>query len=196
MTLDDNELVMQVRNGNAAAFEELVRRYDRRVLSTALRYTGDREAAQDVYQEVFMRVHRAIDTFRFQSRFSTWLFRIVTNVCLTRQGRQRNNRHVPIEGESLREPGREDGSAGNVPRQLRSHATPDQAALSSEIGPRIRSALADLSSQQRMVFVLRHFEGYKLREIAELLDCAEGTVKKHLFTAVRKLREELYEIYC
>ncbi|MFZ0429144.1 MAG: RNA polymerase sigma factor [Acidobacteriota bacterium] len=196
MTLDDNELVMQVRNGNAAAFEELVRRYDRRVLSTALRYTGDREAAQDVYQEVFMRVHRAIDTFRFQSRFSTWLFRIVTNVCLTRQGRQRNNRHVPIEGESLREPGRDDGNAGNVPRQLMNHATPDQAALSSEIGPRIRSALAGLSSQQRMVFVLRHFEGYKLREIAELLDCAEGTVKKHLFTAVRKLREELYEIYC
>ncbi|MEJ2083556.1 MAG: sigma factor, partial [Acidobacteriota bacterium] len=64
MTLDDNELVLQARGGDARAFEELVRRYDRRVLSTALRYTGDRVTAQDVYQAVFMRVHRAIDSFK------------------------------------------------------------------------------------------------------------------------------------
>ncbi len=195
MTLDDNELVMQTRNGDALAFEELVRRYDRRVLSTALRFTGNRETAQDVYQEVFMRVHKAIDSFKFESRFSTWLFRVVTNVCLTVRQRDKGSRHVAIDGESLYRAGREKDS-GSVPRQLVSRPTHEQEAFSSEIAPRIRSALADLSPQQRIVFILRHFEGYKLREIAEFLDCAEGTVKKHLFTAVRKLREELREIYC
>lgn len=195
MTLDDNELVMQARNGNVAAFEELVRRYDRRVLSTAFRYTGDRETAQDVYQEVFMRVHKAIDSFKFESRFSTWLFRVVTNVCLTLRQRDKSSRHIAIDGESLYRAGREQ-DAGNVPRQLVSRPTHEQEAFGSEIAPRIRSALDDLSPQQRVVFILRHFEGYKLREIAEFLDCAEGTVKKHLFTAVRKLREELREIYC
>jgi RNA polymerase sigma-70 factor, ECF subfamily len=195
MTLDDNELVMQARDGNAEAFEELVRRYDRRVLSTALRYTGNRETAKDVYQEVFMRVHKAIDSFKFESRFSTWLFRVVTNVCLTARQRDKGDRHVAIDGESLYRPGRE-GNPGSVPKELVSRSTHEETAFGSEIAPRIRSALGDLSPQQRMVFVLRHFEGYKLREIAEFLDCAEGTVKKHLFTAVRKLREELREIYC
>lgn len=195
MTLDDNELVMQARNGDARAFEELVRRYDRRVLSTALRYTGNRETAQDVYQEVFMRVHKAIDTFKFESRFSTWLFRVVTNVCLTLRDRDKSHRHVAIDGESLH------SLAGTnhpvaVPRQLVSRPEHDREAFSSEIAPLIRAALDALSPQQRMVFVLRHFEGYKLREIAEFLGCAEGTVKKHLFTAVRRLREELHEVYC
>ena len=195
MTLDDNELVLQARGGDARAFEELVRRYDRRVLSTALRYTGDRETAQDVYQEVFMRVHRAIDSFKFESQFSTWLFRVVTNVCLTLRQRDKSSRHIALDGESLYRPGRESDS-GNVPPQLVRRPTYEQDRFSSEIAPRIRFALDDLSPQQRMVFILRHFEGYKLREIAEFLDCAEGTVKKHLFTAVRRLREQLREIYC
>ncbi len=195
MTLDDNELVMQARNGNAMAFEELVRRYDRRVLSTALRYTGNRESAQDVYQEVFMRVHKAIETFKFESRFSTWLFRVVTNVCLTHRQRDKTSRYVPIDGESVHQAGRET-STGSVPRQLVTRPNHEKEAFGTEIAPRIRRALDALSPQQRIVFVLRHFEGYKMREIAEFLDCAEGTVKKHLFNAVRKLREELREIYC
>ena len=89
MPEDDYALIRQAREGNIVAFEELVYRYDKQVLSIATNFMGNREDAKDIYQEVFLRVYRALPRFEFRSSFSTWLHKIVTNVCLTQRSRLR-----------------------------------------------------------------------------------------------------------
>ena len=96
MQLTDTDLIIQAQKGDQNAFEELVYRYDRNVLSIALKYAVDQDDAKDLYQEVFIRVYRGLKKFRFQSEFSTWLFRITTNVCLSYKNRSRENLKVSI----------------------------------------------------------------------------------------------------
>ncbi len=188
MDLDERELILEAQKGDGAAFEELVYRYDRKVLKLAVSYTNDEEDAKDVYQEVFIRVFRALPGFRFDSRFSTWLYRIVVNVCLSYKSRAQSHACDSLDLED------EDGEGRGfdpVSRDLPS----DQQALSSEISKHVRAALEVLSPQQRLVFTLRHYEGYKLKEIAALMNCAEGTVKKYLFTATERLRHRLRPVF-
>ena len=83
MTLNDNELIIQAQNGNVMALEELIYRYDKMVLRIAMKYTGDSDDAKDIYQEVFIRVFKGLSDFQFKSEFSTWLFRITSNVCIS-----------------------------------------------------------------------------------------------------------------
>ena len=96
MQLNDTDLIIQAQKGNQNAFEELVYRYDRSVLSIALKYSNNEDDAKDLYQEVFIRVYRGLRSFRFQSEFSTWLFRITTNVCLTYKSRSKEHLRVSI----------------------------------------------------------------------------------------------------
>jgi RNA polymerase sigma-70 factor (ECF subfamily) len=188
MVPDDNELIEWSRSGDMRAFEELVHRYDRRVLGIALNFVHDEDEAKDIYQEVFLRVHRALGRFRFESQFSTWIYRITTNVCLSHQARQRRRVHLSIERDlqSTR-----DGQPASPPPELAIEAAAEQYTYGGEIGVHIGRALEALSPQQRMVFVLRHYQGHKLREIGSILECAEGTVKKHLFDATERMRQQL-----
>lgn len=172
------------------AFEQLVHQYDRQVLSIALHFVGNSEDARDIYQEVFLRVYRALPGFRGDSKFSTWLHKIATNVCLTHRQRSRRQRHESIdqgfetqEGESL-----------TLAETLAAPSRTDRGARDTEISEQLEAALENLSPQQRMVFTLRHHKGYKLKEIAVLMECAEGTVKKHLFVANERLREQLRDL--
>lgn len=184
---DENVLIMQAQKGDVMAFEQLVYRYDKQVLSLALNFMHDREDAKDIYQEVFLRVHRSLSGFRFESKFSTWLHRIATNVCLTHRTRQKRHKHESID-ERLEV---ENGSTYSLSDVLRDDSAPDQPALDAEISRQVREAMESLSPQQKIVFTLRHFQGHKLKEIATMMNCAEGTVKKHLFTANERLREQL-----
>ena len=188
---EDRELILRSQRGDMSAFEELVCRYDRRVMGIAMNYTKDLDEAKDIYQEVFIRVHRALDGFQFKAKFSTWLYRVATNVCLTWQSKKKRRHFVSIE-ERMEENSGEAASAW--PRQLSMAPRSEAEAFGSEVADRIGSALETLSPQQRIVFVLRHYEGQKLREIAEILECAEGTVKKHLFVATERMREQLREL--
>lgn len=192
MQTDDHALILRAQHRDDAAFESLVRRYDHAVLSIALRYTGDPEAAKDIYQEVFLRVHIALPRFRWECRFSTWLYRIAVNCCLNYRtsGRSRN---LSLEGEVL-DQGGPDGGGHRLPQALISQANSMNRTLVGEIRARLERAFDLLSPQQRLVFTLRHFQGCKLKEIADCLNCAEGTVKKHLFSGTRRLREELREL--
>ena len=187
MRPDDNELVKRAQKGDSQAFEELVKRYDRRVLGIAMNYVNDMDEAKDIFQEVFMRVHRALDRFRLQAKFSTWVYRITTNVCLTHTARKRSRPHLSID-EELAATGER---STWLEAELATPAESERYAYSGELGESIREAMKALSPQQRLVFALRHYEGYKLREIAEILECAEGTVKKHLFTATHRMRTQL-----
>src|SRR5687767_12049298 len=96
---EENELVLQAQNGNVLAFEQLVRTYDRQVLSLAMSLMQNEEDAKDIYQEVFIRVYRALPNFRMESKFSTWLHRIVTNVCLTHRSRRKRHEHTSLDME-------------------------------------------------------------------------------------------------
>jgi RNA polymerase sigma-70 factor (ECF subfamily) len=170
-----------------AAFEELVFRHDRQVLSIAARYVLTAADAKDIYQEAFLRAFRALKSFRFQSDFSTWLFRITVNVCISHRRSARKEPHLPLADA---------GGGGGDDEEL--HATardtapgPDELAAASDIAGHVRAALETLSPRQRTVFTLRHFEQLSLREIAGAMGCTEGTVKRYLFTATARLRQQL-----
>jgi RNA polymerase sigma-70 factor (ECF subfamily) len=191
MQPDDRELIMEARTGNAGAFEELVCRYDRKVINIAMSFTGDSDQAKDIYQEVFLRVHRSLDRFRFQSQFSTWLYRIATNVSLSHVSAERRRNQVSIDWN----PEDSDRQHTSMESEMASSPKSLEQTFSREIADQVETSLQTLSPQQRAVFVLRHFEGHRLREIAEILQCAEGTVKKHLFTATARMRNQLKELH-
>ena len=195
MTLEDNELVMQAQKGELVAFEELVFRYDRRILGIALKFTNDMDQAQDLYQDIFLRAHSGLKQFKLKSKFSTWLYRIATNACLSHLSSQTRKREISLDHRFDSPQEDVETGPGQLPDALVSPPDSDRLAESAQIGDHIGRALERLSPQQRLVFVLRHYDGHKLKEIASILKCAEGTVKKHLFTATLRMREELRGIY-
>jgi RNA polymerase sigma-70 factor (ECF subfamily) len=190
MALSDNELLIQAKSGNDTAFEELIYRYDRSVLAIALKFVHDTDEAKDIYQEVFIRVYRGLKNFEMKSEFSTWLFRIATNVCLTNKGRSKKHlqqsidEHIATEEDEVQKYELADDEMD-----------PGEIMINRDLGDIIRSAVDSLSSKQRMTFILKHYEGYKIREIADMLNCKEGTVKKYLFDAIRNLRKKLKPIH-
>jgi RNA polymerase sigma-70 factor (ECF subfamily) len=186
----DKELVSKAQGGETGAFEELVYRYDRKVLSIARSFTKDPDDAQDIYQEVFLRVYRALPGFRFGSEFSTWLYRIVMNVCLSHKTRRAGHAHAQLD--AIAERTIDHTTEGRM--SIRRPVSPERSAQNAEIREHINQAVETLAPRERLVFTLKHFEGYKIREIAEMMECGEGTAKRYLFTAVGKLRKKLKKL--
>jgi RNA polymerase sigma-70 factor (ECF subfamily) len=182
----DTDLILRAQGGDIAAFEELVFRHDRQVLSIAARYVLRADDAKDIYQETFMRVYRGLQNFRFQSDFSTWLFRITVNVCISHRRGARKEPHLP-----LAEAGGETDERGQEVTAPDEGPGPEQLAVASDIADHVRTALDTLSPQQRTVFTLRHYEQLSLKEIADAMGCSVGTVKRYLFTATSRLRQQL-----
>jgi RNA polymerase sigma-70 factor (ECF subfamily) len=187
MASNDIELIMQTQRGNMDAFEQLVQRYDKRVLTIAAGYVNCSDDAKDIYQEVFLRVYKGLPKFQYKSEFSTWLFRITTNVCLSHRMRGRRHSHTSLDQNV----NNDDGQPHTLKDILSDNTTTDQKAHDAEISMRVEQALKTLSPRQRMVFSLKHYDGYKLKEIAEMMKCSEGTIKKYLFEATARLRKQL-----
>jgi RNA polymerase sigma-70 factor, ECF subfamily len=188
---NERTLVAEAQAGNRAAFEELVHRYDRDVLRLALNLMKRPEDARDVYQEAFLKVYRNLHRFRFECSFYTWLYRIVTNVCLD----QLRRRHARPEDQAP-EPAsiqHEEGIADFFERQKEQRPTldPERQFIGKEIQKRLANAMLRLSPRERMVFELKHYQGLKLRAIGDALGTTEETVKNSLFRATRKLRSQL-----
>ncbi|MGB5288007.1 MAG: sigma-70 family RNA polymerase sigma factor [Ignavibacteriaceae bacterium] len=186
MELSEKELIIKAQNGDSIAFEQLVYNYDKAVLSIALRFVRDTDDAKDIYQEVFIRVFRGLKKFEFRSEFSTWLFRITTNVCITYKSRMKEQIMVSIQTEF-----NEDQEGDETMDLISKERSPEEEALDNDLRILIGNAVDSLSAKQRITFVLKHYEGYKIREIAEMLNCKEGTVKKYLFDAVNNLKSKL-----
>ncbi len=166
MALSDIELIHQVKQGNENAFEQLVYKYDRTVLSIALKYTGNTDDAKDLYQEVFIRAYRGINNFQFRSEFSTWLYRIAVNVCLSYKSRSKENLKVSIKEEDDDTDFTKDASE----QLIYEGSSPEEEAEENELAEIVNAALETLSPRQKITFVLKHYEGYKIREIAEMLN--------------------------
>jgi RNA polymerase sigma-70 factor, ECF subfamily len=192
--LDDRALVVEAQVGNRAAFEELVHRYDRDVLRLALNLMKRPEDARDVYQEAFLKVYRNLHRFRFECSFYTWLYRIVTNVCLDhlrrRQARPEDQSPEVNHGHN------DEGITDFFERQREHRPTldPERTMFGLEIKARIALAMERLSPRERIVFEMKHYQGLKLRAIGDALGTTEETVKNSLFRATRKLRHELGEL--
>jgi RNA polymerase sigma-70 factor, ECF subfamily len=189
--VDDTVLVRRAQEGDAAAFEELVRYYDRTVLRLAIHLTGSREDAQDIYQEAFLRAFRNLDSFRFECSFYTWIYRITTNLCLDYLRKNQLRSRDMVHDRHLE--GDEESVLDRVPDQ-RAGASPERTLISRQLRERILSALGRLSPRERMVFELKHYQGMKLQTVAVILNTTENTIKNTLFRATHKLRLDLAEV--
>jgi RNA polymerase sigma-70 factor (ECF subfamily) len=198
---DEATLIAQAHAGDRAAFETLVRMHDRSVLRLALRLVRTEDEARDIYQESFLKAYRSLGQFRGDASFGTWLLRIVTTVCLDHLRRRAGRPEaVPLDGTAAG--AREARSGAAVHGRASSFEPPDdhpdrdpeRALARREIRRRIAAALATLPARERMVFLLRHDQGMRLRLIADLLGTTEDTVKNCLFRAHRHLREALGDL--
>jgi RNA polymerase sigma-70 factor (ECF subfamily) len=189
--IDDTMLIREAQRGNRAAFEELVRHYDQSVLRLALHLTGTEHDAQDVYQDAFLKAYKNIGSFRFECSFYTWIYRIVTNLCLDHL-RKKNVRKedAPVAKDAS---GGEYDLLDQVP-DGRAGANPERDLMRRQLGARISGALEKLTPRERMVFELKHYHGLKLRTVGEILHTTEETAKNTLFRATQKLRGALADM--
>ncbi len=188
--LEDDELIRQAQGGRREAFDQLVRRYDGAVLRLALHMLGNEQDAQDVHQEAFLKAYRHLSNFRFECSFYTWLYRIVTNLCLDALRRRKSRREDP---SMVTDQG---GDSIDLMANLsddRAGANPDLELRRKTLNDRIQGALGKLTPRERMVFELKHYQGLKLRTIGEMLQTTEETAKNTLFRATRKLRADLVD---
>jgi RNA polymerase sigma-70 factor (ECF subfamily) len=145
------------------------------------------EDARDVYQEAFLRVYKNLDTFRFDCSFHTWLYRIVTNICLDHLRKRKVRKEEPSIVDTGDGPlDRMDSFEEEAP-----HADPERSAWNTQLKARIDGALGDLTPRERMVFELRHYQGMRLRHIGETLGTTEEAAKNCLFRATQKMRSVL-----
>ncbi len=182
--IDDAALIRAAQRGDEEAFERLVRARDRAVLRLALSLLRSPEDARDVYQESFLRVYRNLHRFRHGSSFQTWLYRIVTNLCLDQLRKRKARREEAAGG----------GERLEMLRERRAESDPHRKVLSGEIAERLEALLEQLSFRERAVFELRHYHGLRLREIGDVLGTSEEAAKNCLFRATRKLRAGLGDL--
>ena len=181
----DSTLIAQAQRGNLRAFDELVRRYDKAVLRLAMRLTRSEHEAQDIYQEAFFKAYRNLSKFRGESSFYSWIYRIVSNLCLDRLRRQRRRQqeeHVLFDVDGQQFDFLEHLADPNPERN------PERAIMQKELQRHIQYALRRLTARERMVFELKHYEGLRLRAVGEILNTTEETAKNTLFRATHKLR--------
>ncbi len=192
MAQDGYNLIEMAAKGDRSAFETLVKKYDRKVISLALKYTRSEEDAKDIYQEVFLRVWKSLPGFGFKSEFSTWLFRIATNVCLSYIERAKKHRSEDV----LESTAFDDEDDARPALQIEStDPGPLDNLGNSEIKMEIKKAVDELPAKQKLVFTMKYYEDYKIREISELTGLNEGTVKRYLFEATLKLKNALRPFY-
>lgn len=184
---DEKSLIRAAQTGNSEAFEQLVRTYDQNVLRMALNLLHSQEDARDVYQEAFLRVYRNLAKFRFDCSFSTWLYRIVANLCLD-QIRKRKVRKE--EAAAIDTEGGELNRFQFVPER-RADVDPQRQLMSSEVNTRVQEVLSRLTARERLVFEMRHYQGMRLRAIGDALGVTEEAAKNCLFRATQKMRAAL-----
>jgi RNA polymerase sigma-70 factor (ECF subfamily) len=185
------DLIREAQAGSRVAFDTLVRQYEHQVLRLALHLTGSEQDAEDIYQDAFLKAYRYIGNFRFECSFYTWIYRIVTNLCLDQLRRRKTRRedHAVVVDRA----GDEIDILAAV-SDNRSFSNPARELDRKLLGAKIQTALGKLTPRERMVFELKHYQGLRLRTIGEMLHTTEETAKNTLFRATKKLRAQLAEL--
>src|ERR1700751_5529387 len=185
------DLIREAQAGSRTAFDALVRQYDQAVLRLALHLTGSEQDAEDIYQEAFLKAFRYIGNFRFECSFYTWIYRIVTNLCLDQLRRRKTRRED--QAVVVDHSGEEIDILSSV-SDNRAFSNPAKELDRKVLSGRIQEALSKLTPRERMVFELKHYQGLRLRTIGEMLNTTEETAKNTLFRATRKLRASLAQV--
>ncbi len=183
-TQPDNsqELIVRSRNGDLTAFQQLVEKYQGYAFTLAFRMLGDQDEADDTVQETFIRVWKHITKFNFSSKFTTWLFRIVTNLCLDRiKAGKRKSNVISADYEQADLPEATDSYNYN----------PEDDYIKKNLVKTIAILAAELSPKQRIVFVLRDLQDLNINETAQIANMSLNSVKSNLSCARRKIREKL-----
>jgi RNA polymerase sigma-70 factor, ECF subfamily len=179
----DESLAIALQKGDETAFGVIVERFQGRVYSVAYRFTGNHEDALDVTQDALFRVHQKIRSWKPTGAFGGWVMRVASNTAIDHSRKLQRSRNVIVSVED------------RVLEQQPAKDSPEFDARVKEIDAKIREKLSVLSPTQSQVFVLRHYEEMSLQEIADALECSVGSVKVHLFRAMRKLRTELADSF-
>ena len=177
----DTDLISRAAGGDSSAFQALVERHRSMVYRVAYQFAGNHHDAEDIAQEVFIKVYRSLDRFRQDAQLTSWMYRIVMNACIDHRRRQRPAVAAPFGEEA-------EQRMLNTPEE---RPDPEERAYAGELGQVLENEIGRLPNGQRVVFVMRHHQGMKLCEIAEALGLAEGTVKRQLHAAVHRLRQAL-----
>lgn len=182
---DDIALVHATKSGDVAAFEELVKRYDRKLLRIAQHLTHNREDAEDVVQEAFLKAFQHLAQFQGNSKFSTWLIRITLNQALMKLRKQRSTKEISLDNDFQ-------SDEDHLPADVADWApNPEELYRAAELQEILRKSLQELGPGLRMVFVLRDIEGLSLEETTEALGLSLAAVKARSFRARLQLRAQL-----
>ena len=181
----EDELVRSAQTGNIAAFERLVRLLEQQMLAVAAGFAHTPDDANDIYQDAMLAAYRALPKFKLESKFSTWLHKIVVNTALSNRRKLKRTwqKMAALKSEYEHEE-----------KYVESH-TPESTMLDSELNTQINKAMDKLTDTERIAFVLCHQQGFKLREAAEVMSCTDNSVKVVLFRARNKLKQELAEYH-
>ena len=184
----EQELISRSQKGDLDAFEELVARYERQVYTIAYRYMGNPEDASDLAQETFIKVYKSIDKFRGDASFSTWIYRVTSNICKDELRKIKRKYQTSLDQEIWLD-------EGSVTKQVMdTNPTPEEAYEQKELKKYLQDLIAGLSPEYRMVVVLRDIKGYSYEEIAEITETSLGTVKTRLNRARKALCEQLKSV--
>jgi len=185
---DDAQLMLRFQEGSEKAFEEIVRRYQKKILNLAYRYLGANYSfAEDVAQEVFVRIFKSRKSYTPSAKFSTWLFRIAINICLNEQRRMRPVQFSSSHGagdERSQDFERAGPADGKTP-------SPKETLEKEELRRQVRDAVSRLPEKQRLAIILSRYEQMSYEDIADAMDCSLEAVKSLLFRAREGLRKSL-----
>jgi RNA polymerase sigma-70 factor, ECF subfamily len=184
----DEALMARYQRGDVRAFEVLLARHRKPVYNFILRFVSNREQAEDLLQETFLRVIKGADSYQREAKFTTWLYTIARNQCVDLSRRMKLRRMSSLDAPS--HAGDEEG-ATLMDAVADGGAATDRAAAGSELQTRLKSAIEQLSEEQREVFLMREFLQMQFKEIAEITGVPENTVKSRMRYALEKLRDLL-----
>ena len=180
----DTELIESARNGDISAFKELVKEHKKNVYYLAFDLTRNREDAEDVSQEVFVKVYKSLNNFRGDAKFSSWLYRITVNTCLSLKTKKSYSTMKPSEDIENVNDAKHGTNSSSFP-------SPERETSSGFIKEHIEKALQKLPKKERMIFIMRNYNGMSFEEIVDVLKIKPGTARSSNFKALKKLQKEL-----
>jgi len=181
----EEQLVRSAQTGNIAAFERLVMALERQMLVVAAGFAHTPDDANDIFQDAMLAAYRALPNFKLESRFSTWMHKIVVNTALSNRRKLKRSwqKITALQTEYEHQ------------EQYVENQSPESTVLDGELNTQINRAMKRLTDSERIAFVLCHQQGFKLREAAEIMNCSESSVKVIFFRARKKLKEQLAEYH-
>jgi RNA polymerase sigma-70 factor (ECF subfamily) len=174
--MTDAQLINKFQNGDIEAFNTLVSRWQQRIHRFAYRYFSSHDEATEITQKTFIKAYKKLDTLDDAAKFSPWIYRIANNLCKDEAKRAGRRRSAPMKA---------------LPNHLKTEdfaANPDRQIVQEELGSILQLALDQLPTEQRIVVIMKEYEGLKFREIAEILDEPENTIKSRMYCGLTKLR--------